>query len=163
MEKLRHFEESISISATPEAIFSFADNHANFSAHMNQSSMMMAGSKMETHIDEGEGKTVGSHIIMNGKMLGINLYLDEVITIHDPPNQKEWKTVGNVNLVVIDQYTLGFKIRPEPEGSQFAVYIDYELPKSWKTRALGMVLGGMYAKWCVRQMINGTRSHFISQ
>ncbi len=163
MEKLHHLEESVSIASSPDNIFLFADNPINFSAHMNQSSWMMAGSKMETHTDEGEGKVVGSHITMNGKILGVNLFLDEMITIHDKPHQKEWRTVGNVNLIVIDQYTLGFKIKPEQEGSLFTVYIDYELPKSWKTRGLGMALGGMYAKWCVRQMINGTRGHFNSQ
>lgn len=162
MERLRHFEESVSIPATPNDVFSFADDHRNFSAHMNQSSWMMAGSKMETEIDEEQGKKVGSHIKMSGRMMGIDLSLDEVITVYDPPHQKVWETRGDVNLVVIDQYTLGFKIEPESQGSQFTVYIDYDLPKSWKTRVLGMLLGGMYAKWCVRQMINGTKDHFIS-
>lgn len=163
MGKERHFEEKVTVGATPDAIFSYADDHRNFSAHMNESSMMMAGSKMETKTDEGEGKKVGSHITMTGRIMGANLYLDEVITIHEPPRQKEWQTVGNVNLLVIDHYTLGFKIEPDTKGSQFSVYIDYDLPKSWKTRALGILFGGMYAKWCVRQMTRGVKDHFDKQ
>ncbi len=163
MERARHLEESLTISAAPEAIFSYVDDHRNFSAHMNQSSMMMAGSKMETKTDQGEGKRVSSHITMSGRVLGINLYLDEVITIHEPPHQKEWQTVGNINLLVIDHYSLGFKIEPDAIGSKFTVYIDYDLPKSWKTRALGILFGGMYAKWCVSQMTNGVKNHFSNQ
>ena len=90
----------------------------------------------------------------------VYLFLDEVITVHEPPRQKEWQTVGSINLLVIDHYTLGFKIQPADAGSQFTVYIDYDLPKSWKTRALGVLFGGMYAKWCVRQMTQGVRDHF---
>ena len=160
MERERHLEESIVVSASPDTIFAYADDHRNFSAHMNQSSWMMAGSKMERGTDEGEGKKVGSHITMSGKVLGVHLFLDEVITVHEPPRQKEWQTVGSINLLVIDHYTLGFKIQPADAGSQFTVYIDYDLPKSWKTRALGVLFGGMYAKWCVRQMTQGVRDHF---
>lgn len=163
MGKDRHFEESVSVQEKPETIFAYADDHRNFSAHMNQSSMMMVGSKMETKTDEGEGKKVGSHITMSGTMMGVNLYLDEVITVHEPPRQKEWQTVGNINLLVIGHYALGFKIDPQSQGSKFTVYIDYDLPKSWKTRALGILFGGMYAKWCVTQMTNGVKKHFDSQ
>ncbi len=160
MERERHLEESVVVSVSPDVIFAYADDQGNFSAHMNQSSWMMAGSKMETHTDEGEGKKVGSHITMSGNVLGVKLFLDEVITIHDFPLQKEWQTVGNINLLVIDHYTLGFKIKPYAARSQFTVYIDYDLPKSWKTRVLGVRLGGMYAKWCVRQMTQGVQNNF---
>lgn len=163
MEKARHLEESLTIFASPEAIFAYADDHRNFSAHMNQSSWMMGGSKMETNVDAGEGRKVGSHITMNGRVFGVNLFLDEVITVHEPPRQKEWQTVGNINLVVIDHYTLGFKISPDETGFRFTVYIDYDLPKSWKTKALGILFGGMYAKWCVRQMTQGVYNHFANQ
>jgi len=163
MERERHLEESIVVGASPDVIFTYADDHRNFSAHMNQSSWMMGGSKMETHTDEGKGKKVGSHITMSGNVLGVNLFLDEVITIHDVPYQKEWQTVGNINLLVIDHYSLGFKIKPDAAGSQFTVYIDYDLPKSWKTRALGILFGGMYAKWCVQQMTTGVKDHFLNQ
>lgn len=160
---MKHIEETVSVAALPDAIFTYADNHRNFSAHMNQSSWMMGGGKMETKVDEGEGKKVGSHITMSGRVFGINLFLDEVITVHEPPRQKEWQTVGKINLLVIDHYTLGFKISPDETGSRFTVYIDYDLPKTWKTRALGILFGGMYAKWCVRQMTQGVQNQFSSQ
>lgn len=38
------------------------------------------GGKMETWVDKGKGQKVGSHIKMSGKVFGINLFLDEVIT-----------------------------------------------------------------------------------
>lgn len=156
----RHYEGSTRIGASVGDLYEYVDDHRNLSAHMNESSGMMAGAKMETKIDEGEGKKVGSHITMNGKVLGVDLYLDEVVTIHEPPRNKEWETVGRVNLVVIDQYRLGFEITPEENYSKFRVYIDYNLPQSARTHWLGLLFGQIYAKWCVEQMINSAKGHF---
>jgi len=156
----RHYEESVIIPASPQDVFVYADNHKNFSAHMNKSSWMMGGGSMETKIDEGEGQKIGSHIKMNGKVLGFNLFLDEVITKHSPPYLKEWQTVGDINLLVIDHYKLGFEVKPETDNSKFRVYIDYNLPKSLYAQLLGLMFGGIYAKWCVKQMVNGVSVHF---
>jgi hypothetical protein len=159
---IKHYEESVLIAASAEEVFAYADDHNNFSSHMNKSSWMMGGGKMETKIDEGKGQKAGSHIRMSGKVFGINLFLDEVVTQHESPFRKEWQTVGEVNLVVIDQYTLGFSIKSEKNNSRLKVFIDYELPKSLKTHWLGVIFGEMYAKWCVRQMVNGVKEHFIN-
>lgn len=156
----RHYQESAFIKASPEKVFSFADDHRNFSSHMNKSSWMMGGGKMKTEVDQGKGQKVGSHIKMGGKAFGLDLYLDEVITSHNFPTQKEWQTVGKVNLLVIDHYILGFEIKPQGNGSLLRVYIDYDLPKSAKTYVLGLLFSKMYAKWCVRQMLYRVKNHF---
>lgn len=157
---MRHYEESDLISAPPKVVFFYADNPANFSSHMNESSWMMAGNHMETQVDEGKGQKIGSHIKMSGQVLGINLFLDEVVTKHEPPFHKEWQTVGDINLLVIDHYKLGFEVKSQNNASWLKVYIDYDFPKSFKTRLLGFLFGGLYAKWCVYQMLNGVKDHF---
>ncbi len=156
----RHYEETVEVTASPDAVFAYADDHRNFSSHMNQSSWMMGGGSMQTETDQGKGQKVGSHIRMSGTVFGLNLSLDEVIVEHEPPHRKAWETVGDVNLLVIDQYKLGFEILPSYTASNLRVSIDYDLPKSWKTQLFGRMFGGMYAKWCVGQMANGTRKHF---
>lgn len=120
----------------------------------------MGGGSMKTETDEGKGRKLNSHIKMSGKVFGINLFLDEVIVEHEPPRRKAWETIGKVNLLIIDQYKLGFEITPSDNASNLNVYIDYDLPKSGITRLLGYLLGGMYAKWCVNQMLNGVEAHF---
>src|SRR3989344_1918287 len=148
----RHYEDQKLISAKPEDLFRYADNHNNFSSHMNKSSWMMGGGMMKTEVDAGKGQKIGSHIKMSGKVFGINLFLDEVIVEHKPPYSKAWETVGKINLLVIDHYKLGFEIMPGNNQSKLSVYIDYNLPKSLRTKWLGFLFGGMYAKWCVQQM-----------
>ena len=159
-KSLEHYEENAFIQASAERVFAYADNFYNFSSHMNKSTWMMGGGEMETTVDAGNGQKVGSHIQMDGKVFGVNLFLDEVVEIHEPPKRKEWKTVGKINLLVIDHYVLGFYIESQDNTSKLTIYIDYELPKSLKTRWLGYVFGEMYAKWCVQQMINGVKEHF---
>ena len=156
----RHYEDSAVISSSPKEVFKFADDHTKFSSHMNKSSWMMGGSRMETKIDKGKGQKVGSHIRMSGKVLGINLFLDEIITQHYPPNRKSWETIGDLNLLVIGHYRMGFEIEPNNGKSRLKVYINYELPKPLRTRWLGYLFGAMYAKWCLKQMLSGTQDHF---
>ncbi len=72
---------------------------------------------------------------MGGNVLGINLFLDEVVVEHEPPVRKAWKTIGNLNLLVIDHYRLGFDIQPDNSNSRLRVYIDYRpwAPVFWGT------------------------------
>lgn len=153
---MKHYEESVLVNASPEEIFTYVDNHLNFSSHMNKSSLMMGGGRMQTELDAGQGKVVGSHIKMSGNMLGINLYLDEVITEHITPSRKVWKTVGIPKLLVIGTYELGFEIVKENNKSRFKVFINYNLPEYGPSKLLGFLLSGIYAKWCVHQMIQST-------
>ncbi len=165
MERLyerRHFEDNGVIFAPPEKVFDYADDHSNFSAHMAKSSMMMGGGSMKTEVDEGKGQRIGSHIRMKGKVFGVSLYLDEIITRREPPKLKVWETVGSPKLLVIGSYEMGLEISPYNSDSNLKVFINYELPNS-KTRWLGHLFGSIYAKWCVQQMIRGVRNEFNKQ
>ncbi len=154
----RRYEESILIPGDAEGIFSYMDDHNNLSSHMNVSSWMMAGSRMETSIDAGQGQEIGSHIRMKGKVFGIELFLDEVVTQYEPPRAKAWETVGDLRLLVIGHYRMNVKVKPQDGNSLLRISIDYDLPATnvW----LGRLFGGFYAKWCVRQMIESVRNHF---
>lgn len=154
---LRHYEESAFLPASVKHAFDYVDNHARLSSHMNQSSWMMGGGRMDIQADEDHGQVVGSHIRLSGKVLGIHLFLDEVVTQYDPPYRKTWQTVGTLRLLVIGHYRLGFEINAENRESKLRVFIDYELPTTMSTRWLGYLFGGIYAKWCVRQMIQSAR------
>lgn len=156
---MRHYENSVSIPANTEDVFNFVDDHTNLSSHMNKSSWMMGGGKMETLIDEKGGKEVGSHIQMSGKVFGIELYLDEVIKQREPPRLKVWKTVGTPKLLIVGSYQMKAEIKPQEGGSLLQVSIDYELPT--KHVWLGKLFSGFYAKWCVEQMLKGPRDFFI--
>lgn len=160
---MRHFERTIVISASPDNVFKFADNHSKFSSHMNKSSWMMGGGKMVTTFDEGKGQKVASHIKMAGKVFGFSLALDEVISKHEPPRLKVWHTVGKQKLLVVGSYEMGFEISSCHEGSNFRVYIDYDMSTPLPFRLLGYIFGGIYAKWCVEQMTAGVAEHFGSK
>lgn len=155
----KHLEKTLVINADCVNVFDFIDDHIKFSSHMGKSSWMMGGGKMTTELDEGRGQIVGSHIKMGGKIMGFNLFLDEVVTERSRPTRKVWKTVGNPNLLIIGNYQMGVGLTQESNGTKLKVFIDYDLP-SGGTKILGVMFGGMYASWCVDQMLNGVVDHF---
>ena len=160
---MRHQEAVVSLQALPDAVFAFVDDHARLSSHMNRSSWMLGGGQMRIDMDEKKGQAVGSHIRLSGRVFGIRLFLDEVVTSRNPPTDKVWETVGTPKLVVIGAYRMGIEIGAEPQGSRLRVLIDYEPPSGRIGRLLGLLFGGMYARWCVKQMIDGARAHFRSR
>lgn len=154
-----HFECAADVHASPEQLFSELDDQERLSAHMMKSSAMMAGSTMRFEFDERRGRAVGSRIGMFGKVLGISLELVEVVTDREPPRRKAWETVGEPRLLVIGSYRMGFDIQPEGSGSRLRVYIDYDDPPGpW--RLAGKLLGGLYARWCTRNIAKGTAAQF---
>jgi hypothetical protein len=157
---MRHYDESVIIHASAKEIFDYVDDHSRFSSHMSKSSWMMGGGRMNLEVDEGQGQIVGSHIRMKGKVFGINVFLDEVVTHREPPRRKMWETVGSPKLLVIGNYRMGLEINEDNNKSRLRVFIDYELPTTMGTRWLGYLFAGMYAKWCVRQMIRGVQEQF---
>jgi hypothetical protein len=155
-----HEETEGFVRACVEDVFAHLDDQRRLSAHMTKRSWKMGWGKMEVRLDAAGGKAIGSHIVLDGRVFGIYLYLDEIVTDHQPPRCKRWRTVGEPHLLVIGQYTMGFDISETPNGSQLRVFIDYELPTRGVAKIFGRLFGRMYAKWCTRQMVQDAQRAF---
>lgn len=156
----RHEECSEAVAATPERVFALIDDPERLTGHMSQPSWRMGGGSMQTALDEGGGRELGSHIRVHGRVFGLELSLDEVVTERQPPTRKVWETVGTPKLLVIGSYRMGFEATPRESGSLLRVFIDYDLPASWPGRWLGRAFGTYYARWCTRTMVRDAVRHF---
>ena len=155
----RHFEATVRIEAPPAVLFDKMDDHDWLAAHMMKPSAMMAGSAMAIDTDARHGRAVGSTIAMSGRIMGFGLRLIETVTVREPPYRKAWETVGAPRLLVIGRYRMGFAIEPDAGASRLTMSIDYDdPPPPW--RWLGRLLGGTYARWCTRSMVNGVAGFF---
>lgn len=154
-----YFEHTVSIPVTADVLFEYLDDPRRLGAHMETSSWMMAGSRMEYQFDTAEGKSEGAKIRLRGEMMGLSLDVEEVVTEHQPPCRKTWKTVGSPRLLVIGNYEMGFFIKPSPLASELTVHISYELPP-FPWNLVGYLLGGIYSRWCVRRMATDAVHHF---
>lgn len=153
-----HEEAGVFVHATPDQVFAVIDDHSQLASHMSESSWMMGGGSMQVSVDESMGKAVGSHIRLAGKVCGIDMHVDEIVTERNPPLCKVWETTGKPELLVIGNYRMGFQLAPEGAGSHLNVFIDYELPEQGIGRWLGRWFGGWYARWCTRQMAEDAAS-----
>jgi hypothetical protein len=156
----RHEEHSAPIEASAERVFDLLDDQTRLTEHMSKRSWKLGWGKMDTVLDAQQGRSVGSHIVLRGRVFGIRLYLDEVVTRRDPPVTKTWETVGEPRLLVIGPYRMGFDLTPNGMHSSLRVAIDYELPTQGISWILGRLFGPAYAKWCTRRMVRDAQHSF---
>ena len=117
---------------------------------------------MEIGLDADGGRKVGSRIRLAGRVFGIELSVEEIVTERDPPRRKVWETTGSPRLLVIGHYRMGFELSPRGSECALRVFIEYALPAQAPARWLGRLFGGYYAKWCTRRMVDDTVAYFGS-
>ena len=161
MTTYTHFADADGVIDAPaETIFDFLDDHANLSSHMSESSWMMFGSTMNIYMDEHRTRAVGSKFGFTGRVVGIPLSVDELVVWREPPHSKSWETIGEPLLWVIGRYKMGFDLTPRPAGTALRVFIKYLRPSAGLPWFLGVLFGGIYARWCTRQMVTDAQKHF---
>jgi hypothetical protein len=165
-----HAESRGRLQAPAGRVFAHLDDHTRLSAHMSRRSWRMGWGRMDLHLDERAGRAVGSRIRLEGRILGLWLALEEVVTEHAPPTRKVWATVGTPRLLVIGPYRMGFALVPVAAGgtgdgadaATLTVFIDYALPDRGLSRLLGRLFGHRYARWCTGRMVTDARAAFAT-
>ena len=147
-----HQRSEADVDANASVLFAHLDEHNRLAGHMAKPSLMMAGASLQVATDALHGKAVGSLIRITGRVCGINLAVEEVVSERLAPWHKTWETRGEPRLLVIGAYRMGFTISPHGNRSHLVVFIDYQLPQSGFARILGLLFGRTYAAWCTRRM-----------
>jgi hypothetical protein len=155
-----HHQTEVLLAVDAVRLFAHLDDPRRLAGHMERPSLMTAGASMKIEADERQGQAVGSQIRLTGRVLGMQLSVDEAVTRRDPPHEKTWETIGEPRLIVIGAYRMGFAISPLEQGSRLVVFIDYRLPARGIARGLGWLLGRAYAVWCTQRMANDARIAF---
>jgi len=147
-----HYRSAVDVDANAQGLFAILDDHRRLAGHMAKRSLMMAGATMRLESDAQQGQAVGSVIRVAGRVLGMSLAVEEVVTERVPPLHKSWETRGEPRLLVIGAYRMGFTISPQADRSHLVVFIDYQLPPRGFTRLLSLLFGRAYAIWCTQRM-----------
>lgn len=126
-----HCESQREVRAPSDVAFSYLDDHSRLTAHMSRSSWMMAGARMKIELDASLGRAVGSRIRLSGRVLGVPVSVEEVVTERQPPLRKVWQTTGV----------------PRAPGTPLA-------------RWLGGLLAAAYARWCTDSMADDAAKRF---
>jgi hypothetical protein len=155
-----HFERSANVGAPCDVVFDYLDDFAHFGEHMMRSSWMMAGSSMRYEFDEARGRTVGARIWLRGAFLGAPLEIEQQVTERVPPLSKSWQTTGQPRMLILKAYRMGFALSSKAGRCALRVYIDYAKPERGLGRWLGQVVAAPYARWCVRNALEGALRRF---
>ena len=103
-----HHRTEVNVAVDTSKLFACLDDHRRLAGHMEKPSLMMAGATMQVGMDALKGQAVGSVIRITGRVLGLNLAVDEVVTERVPPLRKTWETRGEPRLLVIGSYRIGW-------------------------------------------------------
>jgi hypothetical protein len=161
MEKYPFSAEAGGIVPAPaDLVFAFLDDQANLSSHMSRPSAMMLGTTMQIYMDPDRTRRVGSRFGFTGRILGVPLRVDEMVTARTPPSRKTWETTAEPTLWVIGRYGMGFELRAQGNQSELLVFIGYNRPTGIVGRILGRLFGQLYARWCTRKMVDDAIKHF---
>ena len=155
-----HYESNGHVQSPMDQVFAHVDDHTRLSSHMSEPSWRTGGGRLETELDEGRGQKVGSRIRLSGRVFGVELSVEEIVTERNPPRRKVWETTGAPKLLVIGHCRMGFELSPQGNGSMLRVFIDYALPERGLARWLGRLFGRYYARWCTQQMVDDAVKHF---
>ena len=158
----QHFESSVDLKAPCAAVFEHLHDFTKFGEHMMRSSWMMAGSAMRYEFDDARGRAQGATVRLLGSFLGLRLQIDERVVERAPPYRKSWETLGRARMIILKGYRMGFDLTAQGTGSGLRVFIDYVLPERGLTRLIGRAFGSMYARWCVRSVVEGAIARFDS-
>ena len=157
------YESSGSVQACMGQVFAHIDDPTRLASHMRKGSWRTAGGQMNTQTDAGRGQTVGSQIRLWGRVLGVELSVEECVVERDPPRRKVWATTVAPKLLVIGHYRMGFELSPQGSDSMLRVFFDYALPERAPARWLARLFGGYYARWCTQQMVDDAVKHFAAR
>jgi len=150
-----HFARSVVIAETAEQVFDQLDDPRRVGLHMARGSAMMLGGSMRYHLDADAGRSVGSVIRIEGRMMGLSILVSERITERNPPARKVWETFGARRLIVMKDYRMGYETGPVDGATRLRVFIDYSLPSGFPGRWIGAVFAPVYARWCVSRIADG--------
>src|SRR6202051_1855592 len=100
----RHHQSEVSVATDAPTLFAHLDDHRRLVGHMEKPSLMMAGATMQVQTDALQGQGVGSVICVTGRVLGVDLVVEEVVAERVPPLRKTWETRGEPRLLVIGSY-----------------------------------------------------------
>jgi hypothetical protein len=154
-----HREASSRVFAPAQAVFARLDDQTRLAEHMGRPSAMMGGGRMTYEFDAQRGQAVGSRIRMGGEAFGLRLFVEEVVTVREPPLRKVWRTAGAPRLIIMGAYEMGFEISGEGASSRLRVWIDYQLPdRGWARHV--RALAAFYARWCVGKMVTDAVQYF---
>lgn len=149
--------KQILIHSTPEKVFRQMDDFSKTGMHMSESSMMMMGSKLKLEQLSLQPIGVGAKYRWYGTMMGMTIDLSETVTKWQPPQYKEWETVGEAKIIIMSWYRMWFEINPAEESTIAKLSISYLPPKQWYYKILSFFFATWYCNWCLNNMLQDTK------
>ena len=151
--------KTIIINSSPEKVFAQMDDFSKTGMHMNESSIMMMGSKLNLEQLSINPTGVGAKYRWYGRMLGMRIDFSEAVTKWQSPILKEWEIIGNAKIIIMSWYRMWFEIISSENGTIAKISISYLPPKEWYFKILSFLFAKWYCNWCLNNMLQDSKNN----
>ena len=135
------------------------DDFSKTGIHMSERSMMMMGSKLKLKQLSTNAAGAGANYRWYGKMIGMAIDFNQIVTKWHPPKLKEWETIGEAKIIIMSWYRMWFEITPANNGTNTKISISYLPPKELFYKILSFFFANWYCNWCLNNMLNDTKKN----
>lgn len=159
-----HFRYStastLPVRAPPDALFDYLDDHRNLSSSHGTAILGHDGFEHEGPRGRARGAGPSARGSASPEAFWASLgrkpdrHRTRAATPEGVDHGRRASALGDRTLLD------GFRIVPQSTSSLLTVFICCDLPRAFATRLPGRLLGGIYARWCMRRRTGAAARHF---
>lgn len=155
---MKSVTKNMFIRASPGKVFETLDDLGVTGMHMTKSSAMMMGSKLKLEYLTANHTGLASKYRWTGRMLGMKMDFTVEVTRWIKGVEKIWETIGETRMIIYSWYRMRLMVKPESNANSVKLSIIYKRPKGWFAKLLSYLLADWYCKWCLKNMLEDTKS-----
>ena len=149
--------------ALPGEVFDLIDDLGITGMHMTKSSMALMGSKLDLNYLTEHHTGPGSKYRWTGKMIGIKMDFTVEVTKWIYGVEKSWETIGEARMIIYSWFRMHLLLRNQNGGAVAELSITYEKPIQWYLKILSFLFAGLYARWCLKNMLSDSKKAIIER
>ncbi|HRH64778.1 MAG TPA: SRPBCC family protein [Bacteroidia bacterium] len=150
-------KRSILIKSSPEKVFEYMDQLGNTGMHMMKDSAMMMGSKLKLEQLSENAIGLNSRFRWYGRMMGFQMDFTIVVIKWVYGKERIWETIGPAKMIILKWYRMRFELTEEKDSTHVELSITYSRPDELFYKIVSFLFAGIYARWCLKSMLNDTK------
>lgn len=160
---MKTIKRTETFNAPADKVFDYLDDLGIAGMHMNQSSAMMLGSRLQLAYLTKQHRGLGTKYRWTGKMMGMKMDFTVVVSKWVEAVEKVWETTGNAKLLIYSWFRMHLLVYPSGDATQAELSITYEKPEGVLAKIVSFLFADWYCSWCLKKMLAAAKKEIVSE